>query len=129
MKKSTIYRLPSVIAGLLFATTALAEPKTIKDGVYTEAKAECGKAVFEQYCKSCHVKEFYQAKFAAWKGAPLIDLYESMSATMPEDNAGSLTLQEYSDVLAYIFSLLEYPAGEAPLDYDNGSMADIIIEP
>lgn len=129
MKKSLLYCLPMTVAGVLFAASAVAEPKTIKDGVYTEAQAETGKAVFEQYCKACHVKEFYQAKFTAWNGTPLIDLYESMSATMPEDNAGALSLQEYTDVLAYIFSILEYPAGDKPLDHNDSSMEEIIIEP
>lgn len=127
MKKSLFTPL-GLVAGALLSVTASAGPKTIQDGVYTEDQAESGKAVFDQYCKACHVKEFYQAKFAMWKGQPLSALYDSMSASMPEDNPGGLYLQEYTDVMAYIFSLMEYPAGEKPLDHSDGSMDEIVIQ-
>jgi len=118
------------VGGLLLSMGSVAESdtKTINDGVYTQAQAEKGQKVFEQYCAACHVKEFYQAKFMSWKGQPLSDLYDSMSATMPEDNAGALMLQEYTDVMAYILSILEHPAGEKVLDHNDGSMNAIIIE-
>lgn len=133
--KSQIFSIAALlVSGLLMSSVSIAESgevsetKTIKDGVYTQAQAQEGKKVFDQFCSACHVKEFYQAKFMSWKGVPLIDLYDSMSATMPEDNAGGLMLQEYTDVMAYILSLLEHPAGEKALDHNDGSMSSILID-
>jgi len=40
--------------------------------------------------------------------------------TMPADNPGSLMLEEYTDVIAYILSENGFPAGEVMLDPDNG---------
>ncbi|MGH1471335.1 MAG: hypothetical protein ACRBCS_09090 [Cellvibrionaceae bacterium] len=131
--KSQILSMTAILmGGLLMSSVSFSGnsdgAKTIKDGVYTEAQAQEGKKVFDQFCNACHVKEFYQAKLMSWKGAPLIELYDSMSATMPEDNAGGLMLQEYTDVMAYILSLLEHPAGDKPLDHNDGSMSSIIID-
>lgn len=129
--KSRIISIASLLMGGLWLSSishAEGDQVTIKDGVYTEAQAQAGKQVFDQYCSACHVKEFYEAKLMSWNGQPLSDLYDSMSATMPEDNAGGLMLQEYTDVMAYILSLLAYPAGEKALDHNDGSMASIVIE-
>jgi hypothetical protein len=55
-------------------------------------------------------------------------MYDTMSATMPQDNAGSLPLDDYTHALAYLLSLMGYPAGEQALDPYDGSMRDITVE-
>ena len=47
---------------------------------------------------------------------------------MPEDNPGSLTDEEYVDVIAYMFSVGGMPAGEDELRPEPGGLARIIIE-
>ncbi len=118
----------ATLAATVIATSPTFSETTIKDGVYTLEQAASGKKVFDQYCAACHVKEFYQAQLMVWNQQPLIDLYYAMSGSMPEDNPGALALQEYTDVTAYIFSLLELPAGDTPLNHEDGSMAEIIID-
>ena len=48
-----------------------------------------------------------------------------MSATMPEANPGGLLEDEYVDVLAYIFSLNKFPAGDQALN--RGALDEISI--
>ena len=47
---------------------------------------------------------------------------------MPEDNPGSLTDEEYVDVIAYMLSVGGMPAGEADLRPDLGRLARVVIE-
>lgn len=109
------------------AGSASAEGLSLADGIYTEAQAQRGKAVYEEHCQTCHIPAFYEAKFQAWNKQPVAALYDTMSFSMPESNPGGLALQDYTDVLAYIFSLLGYPAGDTELSHEDGSMEEIII--
>src|SRR6185503_10730784 len=45
-----------------------------------------------------------------------------------EDNPGSLERQQYIDVVAYIFSLNAYPAGENDLPADDDGLKKIKID-
>lgn len=47
---------------------------------------------------------------------------------MPSDNPGSLSNDEYTNIVAYILSDLGFPAGDAPLDPSN-EMEGITIAP
>ncbi|MEX1032808.1 MAG: hypothetical protein WDZ30_05570 [Cellvibrionaceae bacterium] len=118
----------SLMIGSLVCACTFAEQATTQDGVYTEEQAQRGQAVYEQHCKLCHDTQFYQTKFQVWNNQPLSALYDSVSFSMPESNPGGLPLQDYTDVMAYIFSLLEYPAGDKELSHTDGSMSNIIVK-
>lgn len=119
------------ICAMLSGAAAIADspggPKTINDGVYTEAQADAGKALYEQYCLTCHDKKYFRPVFKAWSGQPLSVLFATMSASMPQSNPGSLPRADYVKILAYILSLNRYPAGEAELDYRGDKLDDIAI--
>lgn len=127
MTKHHTFLRRTVALVALCSSGAFAEGLSTQDGVYTEEQAERGKQVYETHCKACHVPEFYQAKFQVWNNQPLSALYDAVSFSMPESNPGGLALQEYTDVMAYIFSLLDYPAGNKELSHEDGSMSDIVI--
>jgi hypothetical protein len=46
---------------------------------------------------------------------------------MPEDNPGSLTDEEYVDVIAYMLSVSGMPSGDAELPPDSQGLAQIVI--
>ena len=48
---------------------------------------------------------------------------------MPENNPGSLTDQEYVDVIAYMLSFNGMPAGDDELPPDPQSLARAVIQP
>jgi mono/diheme cytochrome c family protein len=127
MNKSRFF-LPASLALITALGSSAALAETIQDGVYTEAQAKRGEAVYEQHCQACHVPAFFEAKFQVWKNQPVSALYDTVSFSMPESNPGGLALQEYTDVMAYIFSLLNYPAGDKELSHEDGSMDEIIIK-
>lgn len=104
--------------------------KSVNQGVYSEAQAARGQQKFEGTCTACHdTARFTGPEFVnAWAGQPLHALFDTVSATMPEDNPGSLEPQQYGDVIAYFLKLNGYPAGTDELKGDAAAMKAIKME-
>ena len=117
---------------------------SVWDGVFTERQAERGRATYPGACGLCHGRRLngapddpdmpstpplVRARFLRnWDGRSLATLFEYTRATMPEDNPGSLTDEEYVEVIAYMLSVGGMPAGEAELRPDLGRLARVVIE-
>jgi mono/diheme cytochrome c family protein len=113
------------------------------DSVFIETQAKRGELVYLGPCGLCHGRELdgapddpdyratpplARAKFLRdWEGRSLASLFEYTRATMPENNPGSLTDEEYVDVIAYMLSLSGMPAGDVELRPDTQSLARIVI--
>ncbi len=122
---SCVFLLMTLVAG----QTSLAQDKTVNDGVFTAAQVDAGQIVYDASCKTCHNMRFYSDTLKSWNNQPLIYLWESILGTMPADNPGSLLLEEYTDVIAYILSENGFPTGETKLDPDNGMDQINILAP
>jgi polar amino acid transport system substrate-binding protein len=108
------------------AAPAADPPAQPKDpaGLYTKAQAEAGQQVYTQHCVACHGDKLQgksappvagsaflkKAKALDWSVA---DMRNLIVTTMPRDNPGSLTPQQYADVTAYLLAVDCYPAGES----------------
>ena len=131
MNKS-VTRFPGTVAiatGLLAGPGVFAQEKTLRDGVFTEAQANAGQSVYDANCRTCHDMKFYENTLKSWNSQPLIYLWETIMGTMPADNPGSMMFEEYTDVLAYILSENGFPAGEKPLDHNEGMESISIVAP
>jgi len=118
---------------------------SVWDGVFSEAQATRGEAVYEGACGLCHgyrlngapddpdmrsTPPLARARFLrVWEGRSLATLFEYSRATMPEDNPNSLTEQEYVDVIAYMLSGGGMPVGNDELQLDPRSLARVVIGP
>ena len=118
---------------------------SVWDGVFTEAQAARGEAVYAGACALCHGRRLNgapddpdmrstpplaRARFVrVWEGRSLATLFEYTRATMPEDNPSSLTDQENVDVIAYVLSVGGMPAGDDELQADLRSLARVVIGP
>ena len=112
--------------------TAQTEGRTIRDGVFSPAQAERGAQVFGTICTNCHeITEFTGAGayLEDVEGKPLWETFDFISTKMPDDDPGSLSLDEYAAVLAYIFSVYGLPSGDAELAVDQESLEAIKIVP
>ena len=56
------------------------------------------------------------------------DFFQVTSTLMPESNPGSLSPEEYADIVSYILRENGYPAGEEDLAADASTLEDIRIE-
>ncbi len=117
---------------------------SVWDGVFTQLQAERGQAAYPGACGLCHGRRLNgapddpdmrptpplaRARFLrTWDGRSLATLFEYARATMPEDNPGSLTDEEYVDVIAYMLSVGGMPAGEAELRPDLRRLALVVIQ-
>ena len=121
---------------LIVAATARAQgsdgaaPKSTMEGAYSEAQASTGGDVFRLNCTSCHNSSILTGKSfqLAWGGRTAFDLYERMRTTMPLDDPGRLSPQEYADIVAYLFKLNGYPAGTAALPSDRERLKQLRID-
>ena len=118
-----------LLIGLLISQAGIAQEKTVKDGVFTEAQVTSGQIVYDSQCKTCHNMQFYRDTLRSWNNQPLLYLWESIMGTMPADNPGSLMFEEYTDVIAYILSENGFPTGDTELDPDNGMEQISILPP
>ena len=93
-------------------------------------QAERGEGTYRTSCQSCHTKTEYTGdKFkVAWVSKTAFDIFNTIRTTMPEDNPGSLERQEYVDVVAYIFSLNAYQAGEGELPGEDDALKKVRID-
>jgi mono/diheme cytochrome c family protein len=99
--------------------------QSVWDGVFTDEQAKRGEPLYGKYCTSCHGSTLEGAEMAPplagsafsanWDGLTLGDLFERMRVSMPQDNPGSLSRQQYVDVLTYILSYNKFPAGKTEL--------------
>ena len=65
---------------------------------------------------------------AKWNGKTAGDLFGLIRKTMPTDDPGNLSSRQYSDIVAYILSVNEFPAGQKELDRDPAVLNEIRIE-
>jgi mono/diheme cytochrome c family protein len=107
-----------------------ADSTTTKHGVYTAQQAIRGKDVYAGNCKSCHSPESHTgATFnATWNHRSLSELYGYIRDRMPKNEPGSLSEQEYVDVLAYLLRMNKMPSGRRELTPDSLAMQSIRIE-
>ena len=68
--------------------------------------SERGALVFQAYCTRCHIPiEIENRLRNDWLGHTGVELLQRISATMPGENAGSLTAQQYLDVTAFVLAI------------------------
>jgi mono/diheme cytochrome c family protein len=120
------------VTALLEGLEDSGQKASVWDGVFTEAQAKRGGAVYPGPCGWCHGRRLNGAPDDPdMRSTPrsLATLFEYIRATMPENNPGSLTDQEYIDVIAYMLSVSGMPAGDGELTPEPHSLARVAIEP
>lgn len=104
--------------------------RSIMSGVFNAEQAEKGKTTHSVACTSCHAATAYTGTDfdTAWNGRTAYDLFDMLRTTMPDDNPGALSKEEYVNVVAYIFSMNGFPAGAQPLSYDEEQLKQVKID-
>jgi mono/diheme cytochrome c family protein len=133
-------RIASLTAALLFAFVALMEAQgarttvTVQDGVYADAQAARGQALYAQRCAGCHgpvltpgtavtgsgalptapllVGDAFVAK---WRTEPLSALFIKIRYTMPPAAPAPLTSEQAVDLVAHVLKTNAFPAGKTDL--------------
>jgi len=130
--------------GAAVAGGALAQAASTRDGVFTAEQAARGQLAYTGPCDRCHGYKLDGAsddpdmlpappvagpKFVRkWSGRSLASLFEYLRATMPANNPGYLSDAEVADIVAYMLSASDMPAGPKPLLPDRDALAAVLIE-
>jgi len=96
-------------------------------GLYSEVQAERGKTVFTNVCAECHeMEDLTNEDFRQnWDGTTLYELFDLIRTTMPDEEPGTLTHQQYIDVTAYVLQLNKLPAGPEDFSGDSTSASAV----
>jgi len=139
VKFAVVALLPLATVFVLRSTVHAQPPtKSIWDGVYSEAQATRGKALYSQECASCHGGELTGGEMApplaggefmaGWDGLTIGDLFERVRISMPQNSPGSLSGQQNADILAFVFSANKFPAGTTEMPKEAGILKQIKFE-
>ena len=103
---------------------------TTKTGVYNQAQALRGEDVYVAYCKQCHTPLTHTGPVfvATWHGRKLSELFAFIKERMPKNEPGSLSDEEYVDVMTYVLKLNQMPAGKTEVPPDPEKLAAIRID-
>jgi mono/diheme cytochrome c family protein len=130
------------VGGFLFSVAFVSlnaqATRSVNEGVYTADQAKRGEALYKENCSACHGdnlegsgpmpplagKDF----LANWQGKTVGDLFEKTSTTMPATAPGSLTPEQAADIISFMLSKDQYPAGSAALEGKAEPLSKIKID-
>jgi mono/diheme cytochrome c family protein len=123
---------------LFLAVAAIAQQSaSVWDGVYVEAQAGRGKALFHEQCAQCHGEALAGkngppltgAVFKGnWNGLTADDLFEYIKKSMPRGQAGTLTREQTADIVAFMLNCNGFPAGQKDMPNDASVLRTVRFE-
>jgi quinoprotein glucose dehydrogenase len=114
------------------------KPLSVWEGVYTKEQAKRGEGLYVQNCSSCHGPDLSGNDEAAplagpvflssWDGLSVGDLANRVRVSMPPNNLGKLSRQQIVDILSYVLSFNNFPAGKSELDPKPELLKQVRVE-
>ena len=133
-----VLTLVAGFTGVRVETRGLAsqdDRSTVWDGVYTVEQAQRGAVLYVEACAECHGPDLSGGEMAPglaggefawnWNGLSVGDLFERLRISMPQGVPGSVNRQDKADILAYMFEMNGFPAGESELATRTAPLAGI----
>ena len=125
------------IAGLA-GVAAPQNQRSVWDGIFSAEQAKRGQARYNEQCASCHgdtlaggesAPPLTGAEFLSnWNGLTVGDLFDRTRSTMPQSKPGSLSREANAEILAYVLSMNQFPAGKADLPQASEVLKEIKVE-
>lgn len=96
---------------------------------FSDAQAKRGAQIYSATCANCHAaQQLTGAAFASrWQNRRVYDLYDLLSNTMPQNAPGTLTDEQYLDVVSYLLKQNGFPAGKKSLTSNSDSLKKMRI--
>lgn len=112
--------------------------RSVWDGIYAADQAARGQAHYVQRCGACHgVTLTGTGEAPGLTGGEFVshydqltvgDLFERVRTTMPMNAPGTMSRDEYAEIVAFLLKENGFPAGAKPLDRRSEVMATIGIQ-
>lgn len=116
--------------GLLMVASAAGAQTT--SSLYTDAQAQSGAALYTQHCAMCHGAAIPGRTFAKpGTNASIGGIFGIMVTNMPLNQPGSLTQEQYVDIMAYALQKNGYASGGQALNNQQAlsSMRPFVNKP
>jgi hypothetical protein len=97
-------------------------------GVYTDEQAKRGKEAYLTLCRSCHVPSTGDGFARRWAGKTLLDLFNYIYETMPDNNPRSVDEFSNADIIGYLMQATGMPVGTREVPVAADSLKAIRIE-
>jgi len=128
--------IASAITVLLLTSIDAQAPRTVQDGVFSDAQATRGRTLYTQRCAGCHGPELAGAQAPPlegpafrfkWRKEPLSALFIKIRYTMPPNaaDAAQLTPEQGADLVAHVLKSNGFPAGTADFPAANATASSI----
>jgi mono/diheme cytochrome c family protein len=122
----------AMLAGA-YSTVRAQQPKSVLEGIYTQAQATRGEKVYSENCAVCHGPKLAGTDTAGptlsgpdftngWKDMSAGALLSKISMDMPSNAPGTLMPDQYADVMSFVLSVNKYPAGQTDLPTDPNAL-------
>lgn len=126
--------LAALAAGLAFSQTS----RSVWDGVFSEAQAKRGQERYAAQCAVCHGDSLSGGESAPplaggeflsnWNGLTVGDLFDRTRSTMPQSKPGSLSREANAEIIAFILSSNQFPAGNSDMPQASEVLREIKVE-
>src|SRR5437764_5627041 len=118
-----VYAIAIVIG--LAGVSSTQTTRSVWDGIYSADQAKRGQARYNAQCAACHGQTLEGGEsappltggefLANWGGLSVGELFDRTRSTMPQSKPGSLTREANAEILAYVFSTNQFPAGKSDM--------------
>jgi mono/diheme cytochrome c family protein len=112
--------------------------RSVWDGVFTAEQASRGGARYAEQCASCHgdtlgggesAPPLAGGEFLAnWNTLTVGELFDRTRNTMPQSKPGSLNREAAAEIMAFMLSANQFPAGKSELPQASEVLRQIRIE-
>src|SRR4029450_13842529 len=128
--------LAMAAAHIVGAQSPPAAGKTVWDGAFTDAQATRGEVVYAKECASCHGEDLtgQQSRLMGdrfmrdWREDNLNNLFRRTRAVMPRRAPGTLTDNQYLDVVAYVLQQNGFPDGMQELTVEAAPAIQLVAK-
>jgi mono/diheme cytochrome c family protein len=120
---TTLIALVSLVVNVAYAQSPPVR-RSLSEGLYTSVQADRGNVAYTAHCAECHMADLGGHEYAGplagegfqlkWQDASLSEFLGRIRS-MPLGRPGSLTIQQYLDILAYALQKNGYPDGAGEL--------------
>ena len=110
---------------------------TVWDSVFTTTQASHGDSLYKATCVKCHGATLAGGDDGSplvgpvflgnWRDLTLDQLFDKIRTTMPPDNPKSIATRDVADLVAYLLTQNQFPAGAKTLTDSVDQLKDIKI--
>jgi mono/diheme cytochrome c family protein len=126
-------------AAILLGLSALTQAQeSTRDGVFTAQQAAAGATLYTRSCIECHGATLRGGEagpaltgagfWNKWAGQSAAVLYQITASTMPVNNPGGFTPQQYASLVAFMLQQNGLPAGNDPLPSAAAELVNVTLE-